>query len=86
MTIRNQNGRPGDDRAEESRLSGGSGDDVLRGEGGEDMLNGGPGKDTFYTAGDSAVDVVDCGGGTDTVKKGEGVGLDRFANCERFVR
>jgi hypothetical protein len=31
------------------------------------------------------VDVVDCGSGTDTVKKGA-EWIDRYVGCERFVR
>jgi hypothetical protein len=35
--------------------------------------------------GDNAGDYVDCGTGTDTVKKGSDQNLDRFVDCERFV-
>ena len=33
----------------------------------------------------SESDVVDCGSGIDTVKKGSGQNLVRFVDCERFV-
>jgi hypothetical protein len=35
--------------------------------------------------GDGEGDYVDCGAGTDTVKKGSDQNLDRFVGCERFV-
>jgi Ca2+-binding RTX toxin-like protein len=52
---------------------------------GEDALYGGPGNDTVYSVGDNAGDYVDCGTGTDTVKKGSDQNLDRFVDCERFT-
>ena len=78
-------GGPGDDRAEERAVHGGSGDDVLSGGAGGDALYGGPGNDRIFSVGDGAGDIVDCGSGTDTVKKGADLNLDRFVGCERFV-
>jgi Ca2+-binding RTX toxin-like protein len=69
-------GGDGDDRAEERKVFGGSGDDALY---------GGPGNDTLHSMGDGGSDYVDCGAGTDTVKKGSGQSLDRFVGCERLV-
>ena len=79
-------GGSGDDRVEERRLFGGSGDDVLQGDGGEDVLYGGPGNDTVYSVGDGAADIVDCGAGTDTVVRGPDQNLDSFVGCERVRR
>ena len=50
-------------------MQGGSGKDTVWGDAGEDMIYGGPGADTIYPVGDDG-DIVDCGLGTDTVKKG----------------
>jgi hypothetical protein len=36
--------------------------------------------------GDGGADSVDRGAGIDAVKKGPYPNLDRFVNCERFVR
>jgi len=36
--------------------------------------------------GDGGADSVDRGAGIDAVKKGPCPNLDRFVNCERFVR
>jgi Ca2+-binding RTX toxin-like protein len=52
---------------------------------GEDALYGSPGNDTVYSVGDNAGNYVDCGTGTDTVKKGSDQNLDRFVGCERFT-
>ena len=52
---------------------------------GEDALYAGPGNDTVYSVGDYEGDLVDCGSGIDTVKKGSDQNLDSFVNCERFV-
>jgi Ca2+-binding RTX toxin-like protein len=78
-------GGTGDDRAEERKVFGGEGADTLYGDAGEDALYGGPGNDTVHSVGDNAGDYVDCGSGTDTVKKGSDQNLDRFVDCERFV-
>jgi Ca2+-binding RTX toxin-like protein len=81
-------GGDGDDRAEERAVHGGSGGDVIYGEGGEDALYGGPGADIVISTNDGAGDYVDCGGGVDTVQKAGAPdrNLDRFVNCEKFVR
>lgn len=81
-------GGMGDDRAEERAVHGGSGSDVLYGEAGEDALYGGPGGDIVVSTYDDAGDYVDCGGGVDTVQKAGAPdrNLDRFVNCEKFVK
>jgi Ca2+-binding RTX toxin-like protein len=58
----------------------GSGNDTVWGDAGEDMIYGGPGPDTIYPVGDDG-DIMDCGLGTDTVKKGSDQNLDRCINC-----
>ena len=71
-------------------LYGGPGDEEVHGGSGDDrsderIVQGDPGADTVYSVGDNAGDVVDCGLGTDTVKRGQDQNLDRFVNCEKFV-
>ena len=78
-------GGTGDDRAEERKVFGGEGADTLHGDAGEDALYGGPGNDTVFSVGDGEGDHVDCGSGTDTVKRGSDQNLDRFVDCERFI-
>jgi Ca2+-binding RTX toxin-like protein len=78
-------GGSGDDRLEERKVFGGSGDDTLYGDTGDDALYGGPGNDTLNSMFDRGADLVDCGAGIDTVKKGPYPNLDRFVGCERFV-
>jgi Ca2+-binding RTX toxin-like protein len=73
-------------RAEERKVFGGSGNDLLYGNAGEDALNAGPGNATIYSEGDGEGDVVDCGSGTDTVMKNGQEQLDRYVGCERFAR
>ena len=43
------------------------------------------GDDTLYSVGGNGADLVDCGSGIDTVKKGVDSYLGRFVGCERFV-
>ena len=87
-------GGGGDDRAEERAVYGGSGDDTLHGDAGDDALYGGPGVDKIRAGdgndlvgseGDGEADTVDCGAGTDVVKKSSTEQLDSFVNCEGFV-
>ena len=87
-------GGGGDDRSEERAVYGGSGDDTLRGDAGDDALYGGPGVDEIRAGdgndlvgseGDGEADTVDCGAGTDVVKKSPTEQLDSFVNCEGFV-
>jgi Ca2+-binding RTX toxin-like protein len=73
-----------DDRSDERLVQGGSGNDTVWDDAGEDTIYGGPGADTIYSVGDDEGDVVDCGLGSDTVKKGSDQDLDRFINCEKF--
>jgi Ca2+-binding RTX toxin-like protein len=67
-------------------VHGGSGDDELFGDAGGDALYSGPGNDTIHSVGDFESDHVDCGSGIDAVFKGPDADLDRFVNCEKFVR
>ena len=69
-------------------MYGGRGEDVVNGEGGEDHIYGGPGNDYISSIGDNAVDVVDCGGGTDSVDRSLVLGPDKadvFVDCEQSV-
>jgi hypothetical protein len=74
----NLNGRGGNDH-----ISGGRGNDTIAGGGGRDALDGGPGSDTI-NARDRKLDVVTCGGGTDTVRAdGKDVVADDCENVNR---
>src|SRR5215204_4254798 len=67
-------------------LTGTAKGDNISGMGGGDALIGKGGNDFLHSVGDNAGDLVDCGSGTDTVQTGSDQKLDRFVNCERFVR
>ena len=73
-------------------MSGGQGDDLVRGDAGDDLLKGGAGSDrilggtqndTIVSVGDRAGDVVDCVAGTDTVTADR---YDRVSGCEKVSR
>jgi Ca2+-binding RTX toxin-like protein len=70
------------------RLLGGAGDDVLRGGFGADLYEGGDGNDTIHSndvtpRADTAVDVVKCGAGVDTVYLGPEDHAD--TDCENVI-
>lgn len=72
----------------EDTMYGGRGQDIINGGGGEDRIYGGSGNDYISSIGDDAVDVVDCGGGTDSVDRSIVLGPDKadvFVNCEKSV-
>ena len=52
---------------------------------GDDGLYGGPGNDTVVAVGDAPGDHVDCGAGTDTVRRPFPSSHDAFVGCERFT-
>lgn len=76
------------------RIEGGEGNDNLKGGNGGywqgkyqgDLILGGPGNDYVNSVGDDTGDHVDCGAGTDTVKRpGPDDVQDYFVNCEKFI-
>ena len=74
-------------------IRGTAGDDVIHGGKGDDRteeraVHGGPGNDIVLSIYAAAGDYVDCGDGADTVQKAgaPNLNLDRFVNCEKFVK
>jgi|SRR5215212_605518 hypothetical protein len=59
---------------------GGPGEDWVISYAGENTISGGPGNDRIWAA-NGARDVIDCGGGNDTVEYNQGV--DKIGGCER---